>query len=373
MDERPKLGATPSARRKSATIFLYIVLVLSLVLAGLIFRVFWRPTVFAVVIGIGFYPVHQRIRKRIPGRSAPALISTVCVLAIFALCAVFLVSAASGEIVRAAQYLKNGNGEGVSTLGILFQLLDRFASWLERYVDLERTGLRSAIDDLPARFSHLLFATATAIVTGFANILAEGVITLFILFFVFRDGALAIRHVTAVLPVESHRLDRMFSQIRDSVFANLYGILAVALAQGFLAGVAFAVLSIPSPILFGTGAAICSLVPLVGPALVWVPGSIFLFATGHWLKALFLIGWGAIVVGTADNIIRPLVIMGRVKTHPLILLFALIGGVKEFGFAGLFIGPVVVSVIVALVEMLQQEMGVTSDENTVVANPKSPE
>jgi predicted PurR-regulated permease PerM len=368
MDEPAKPDAMPSARRKSATIFLYVVLILSLVLASLIFRVFWRPAVFAAVIGIGFYPVHLKIKKRIPGQSAPALISTLCVLAIFALCAVFLVSAASGEIVRAAQYLKNGNGEGVSTLGILFQLLDRFAGWLEKYVDLERTGLRSAIDALPARISHLLFATAKAIVTGFASILAEGVITLFILFFVFRDGAVAVRHVSAVLPIDPHRLDRMFSQIRDSVFANLYGILAVALAQGFLTGVAFAALGIPSSILFGIGAAICSLVPLVGPALVWVPGSIFLFATGHWLKALFLLGWGTIVVGTADNIIRPLVIMGRVKTHPLILLFALIGGVKEFGFAGLFIGPVVVSVIVALVEMLQQEMGVADSEQSVLAN-----
>jgi predicted PurR-regulated permease PerM len=104
-------------------------------------------------------------------------------------------------------------------------------------------------------------------------------------------------------------------------------------------------------------AAIFSLVPLVGPSLVWLPASIYLFAADHWIKGIFLLAWGVVVVGTADNVIRPLVIMGRVKLHPLILLFALIGGVQQFGFIGLFIGPVVMSVLLALVDMLQEEVG----------------
>lgn len=238
----------------------------------------------------------------------------------------------------------------------LFHSTDRIINWLDKYVDLEKTGLRSAIDSFPAKMSQLLLSTATALVRGLASFLGQGVITLFILFFVFRDGAATALRAAALLPVEREHMDRLFTRIRDSVFANLYGILAVALVQGLLTGAAFAILGIPSPILFGIVAAVFSLVPLVGPSLVWLPASIFLFTTGHWMRGLFLLAWGVIIVGMADNVIRPLVIMGRVKLHPLILLFALVGGVQQFGFIGLFIGPVVMSLILALVDMLHEQV-----------------
>ena len=352
-------------RRKSVTAFLAVALGVSLILACIIFRFFWRPMIFAAIIGIGFYPVHARIKKLIPRENASALISTVIVLLVFVLSAFFLASAASDEIVRAAQWLGSRAGRGGDNFGNAFHAADHISSWLEKYVDVEKTGLRSTIDSLPAKISQVLFAIAAGLVTGLATFLGQGVITLFILFFVFRDGAATAVRVTGLLPIEREHVDRLASRIRDNVFANLYGILAVALAHGLLAGAAFAVLGVPSPILLGIAAAVCSLVPLVGPSLVWLPASIFLFATGHWMKALFLVGWGAIVVGTADNIIRPLVIMGRVRLHPLILLFALVGGVQQFGFVGLFIGPVVMSVIAALVDMLQQEISEARREPSI--------
>ena len=131
----------------------------------------------------------------------------------------------------------------------------------------------------------------------------------------------------------------------------------MALAQGLLTSAAVAIVGVGSPLLLGIAAAVCSLIPFVGPALVWLPVAIFLFVKGHWWKGLFLFAWGAIAVGTADNIIRPLVIARQVKLHPLLLLFSLIGGVQQFGFVGLFIGPVVMSVILALLDMLREEIG----------------
>jgi predicted PurR-regulated permease PerM len=335
---------------------LALALGLNVVIACVIFRFFWRPMLFAAVIGIGFYPLHEKIKKLIRRQNASALISTLSVLLIFVVLGTFLASAASGEIVRAAQYLNERAGQGTTTLTDFFHFSDRVSASLEKYVDLEKTGLKSAIASFPAKLSQLLFATARALVTGLASFLGQGAITLFILFFAFRDGAATVRHSAALLPLGRERMDRLFERIRDSVFANLYGILAVALAQGLLTGVAFAMLGIPSPILFGIVAAVFSLVPVVGPSLVWLAASVFLFVTGHWVKGIFLFAWGALVVGTADNVIRPLVVMGRAKLHPLILLFALVGGVQQFGFIGLFIGPVVMSLIFALVEMLQEQV-----------------
>jgi len=140
------------------------------------------------------------------------------------------------------------------------------------------------------------------------------------------------------------------------VVANLYGILAVGLAQGLLTGAAFAVLGVPSPLLLGLTTAVCSLVPIVGTMLVWLPAAIYLMAIGHLWKGIILMLWSSVVVGTIDNIIRPLVIGSKVELHPLLLLFALLGGLQVFGFIGIFIGPVVLSVISALTDMLREEL-----------------
>jgi predicted PurR-regulated permease PerM len=155
---------------------------------------------------------------------------------------------------------------------------------------------------------------------------------------------------------------RLFTGIRDSIVANLYGILAVGVAQGLLTGAALAILRVPSALLLGLTAAVCSLIPIAGTAVVWVPAAIYLMATGHLLKAMILILWGALVVGTVDNIIRPLVIGSRVELHPLLLLLALLGGLQAFGFIGLFIGPLVISLIAALTIMLKEELNAQSND-----------
>ena len=117
---------------------------------------------------------------------------------------------------------------------------------------------------------------------------------------------------------------------------------------------AFWALGLPSPILWGVVTGLLSLIPIVGSAAVWLPAAIILAAGGHWWKGLILLVWGAAIVGQIDSFIRPYVISGRVKLHTLLVFFALMGGVKAFGVMGLFIGPVVLSVTLVLLQMLQE-------------------
>ena len=351
-------------RRNASIAVLLTLLAAGALVAYGILRPFLRSIVFALVIGIGFYPLHAMTGRFFARRNVRALISTLAVLLIFMAPAVLLVSDASGEILRAAHTINDRTVENGGILPYLLQTPERLTNWLERYVDIEKSGLAGAIDSLPAKASQLLVTFATALVAGLVGFVGESVLTLFILFFVFRDGAEMLNRIESLLPLERERTDRLISQIRQSVFANLYGILAVAFAQGLLTGTAVAIVGVGSPLLLGIAAAVCSLIPFVGPALVWLPIAIFLFVKGHWWKGLFLLVWGAIAVGTADNIIRPMVVATRVKLHPLLLLFSLIGGVQQFGFLGVFIGPVVMSVILALVDMLREEIGETPERTT---------
>lgn len=344
-------------RKSAGVVVLLALLAVGAVVAYEILRPFLRPIAFALVIGIGFYPLHEMIGRFLPRRNLQALISTVAVLLIFVVPTVLLASAASGEIIHAAQSINEKTTEGGGLLPYLMQGPERLTKWLEKYVDIRKSGLAGAIDSLPVKASQLLVSLATSLVAGLAGFFGESIITLIILFFVFRDGAQMLDRVAFLLPLEHQRTVRLFSQIRRSVFANLYGILAVALAQGLLTGVAVAIVGVGSPILLGLAAAACSLIPFVGPALVWLPVAIFLFVSAHLWKGLFLLAWGAIAVGTADNIIRPLVIAKQVRLHPLLLLFALVGGVQQFGFVGLFIGPVVMSMMLALADLLREEIG----------------
>src|SRR4029077_9835603 len=173
-----------------------------------------------------------------------------------------------------------------------------------------------------------LLAVGTRLVGGLAGFAGNAILTFLILFFLFRDGSTAIQKIISVLPLRPEQAMHLLSGIRDSIVANLYGILAVGLAQGLLTGSALAVLRVPSASLLGLTAAVCSLIPIVGTTLVWVPAAIYLMVTGHLWKGICLILWGSVVIGMVDNIVRPLVIGSRVELHPLLLLFALLGGLQ---------------------------------------------
>jgi len=188
---------------------------------------------------------------------------------------------------------------------------------------------------------------------GFAG---QTIITFFVLFFLFRDGPIVSEKVASLLPLSDEQTQRLFTSVRDSIVANLYGILAVAIVQGLLNGLALTVLGGPSPLMLGVLTGFASLVPLVGTALVWVPTAIYMMMTGPIWKGIALALWGTVFVGSADNIVRPLVVQGRLQIHPLILMFAILGGLDVFGFLGIFIGPMVLSVIVALGGLLRDEL-----------------
>lgn len=321
-----------------------------------LFRSFLQPFAFAIVIGIGFNPLYVGISRLVRGPNKSALLTTFVVLLIFVLPAVLIASAAGGELIKAARYLGDKStqeGGAVSYLGNKQQSAVR---WLGKYVDVEELRLEDALANLPTQASKFLLTAGTGLVGGLAGFAGDAILTFLILFFVFRDGSTAIDSVISVLPLSRDQSVRLLNGIRDSVIANLYGILAVGFAQGLLTGLAMAVLRVPSAMLLGSATAVCSLVPFVGTMLVWGPAAIYLMATGHLWKGIILILWGTLVVGTVDNIIRPLVIGSRVELHPLLLLGALLGGLQVFGFIGIFIGPVVISVIAALISMLREEL-----------------
>jgi predicted PurR-regulated permease PerM len=194
-----------------------------------------------------------------------------------------------------------------------------------------------------------LVVISGSFVIGALNALVGLAITLFVLFFFLRDGRVMVVDAVRLIPMLPERRDRLMEHVGAVIRAVVFGALLTAVVQGVLVGIGFALVGLPSPVVFGALAAMTAPIPLVGSALIWVPGVAALFLQDRWVAALCLLGWGLALVSSADNVVRPLFISGRAQISTLPVFVGLLGGISAFGPIGLVVGPVVVALTLALI------------------------
>jgi hypothetical protein len=157
-----------------------------------------------------------------------------------------------------------------------------------------------------------------------------------------------------VLPLEWEQSQAIFVRTHEVISASVQGVVVIAAIQGILGGLAFWALGLPSPLMWGAVMVVLSMIPVVGSTIVWVPTALYLALTGHWIKATLLVAWGAGVIGMLDNILRPRLVGGRTRLHELIVFFSVLGGLQVFGILGLVVGPVVVAITLALLDVFRR-------------------
>jgi predicted PurR-regulated permease PerM len=150
------------------------------------------------------------------------------------------------------------------------------------------------------------------------------------------------------------RKQELFEYLGAVTRAVVLGTLLTALLQGTLVGIGFAIVDLPSPVVFGVVAAIVALLPIGGTALVWVPATIVLAVQGRYGSALFMLLWGALLVGLVDNFLKPLLISGRAEVPTLAAFLGVLGGLAAFGPIGMFLGPVILALAIALVRWAEE-------------------
>ena len=335
--------------------------ILTLIVLGFAF-VITRPFLYliaaAIILAVVFYPAHQRIlgwTRMKHGRAS--LLSTLALLFLFGVPVCIIVMLVAKEAVSAAQYLTSQSaGPGGFTL-FLTTVAERGVRFVGRWIDISQYDITGAVASNVQQAGVWVLGSGALILSNVARLIAESLLALVVVFFLFRDGRRWIQQAEEIVPLSPGRAKKLFSNISDTIVANVYGIVSVGLAQGVLTGIALAIAGLQSALLLGLCAAFASIIPVVGAALVWVPAGLYLIFTGASWKGVFVLVWGLAVVSTADNIIRPWVISGKVELHPLVLLFSILGGVEAFGFLGLFLGPVVASVLSVLFGMIREELG----------------
>ncbi|MBZ5698494.1 MAG: AI-2E family transporter [Acidobacteriia bacterium] len=343
-----------TVRKQAAVVCLLVLAAIALYLCYLIAKPFLVPLVIAVMLAIVFHPLHLKIRTFLRNPNAAATISTTLVLLVVAIPLVVLGISVSRELSAVVQSLRERSGTQGGLSPYLAYLGENLLKRLGNYANLSQFDPEAALLRGAEQVSRYLLSAGAAAVSNILSFALDTVVVFFSLFFFFREGESILQSVGAVLPLNSDQTEKLFAGIAETMTANLYGGLAVAAAQGTLTGIAFGILGLSAPILWALVTALASLVPVVGSALVWGPAVILLFLSGHWIKAIVLLALGAGVVGQVDAVVRPYVIGAHVKVHTLLVFFSLLGGVEAFGIVGIFIGPVVLSVTMAVLDMLRK-------------------
>jgi predicted PurR-regulated permease PerM len=312
-----------------------------LLLGYLVFRIaepFLVPLAWSAVLAIFFYPLHERIARRL--RPTPAaLVSTLGVTLLLIVPALIVLLYTAREAIDATAGLQNTlRNPQLAVPAHLITWVRGLLPEAWRSMDFSEP-LRQGAEKIASFLAGKLGVLVKDLFAFFVNLL----ILVFALFFMFRDGESIVHAVRHLLPFDESIQEDMLWESKELIFASVAIGLLVAAVQGILGGAAFALVSIGTPVFWGVLIAFFSLVPVVGSALIWVPGALWLGFTGHWGRGLAVIAICGGVSAVVDNILRPLLLRNRTHLNELMLFISVLGGIQVFGLLGLVAGPTIVA------------------------------
>ena len=339
-------------------------LVTAALLAGamfLILRPFLAAILWSMLVAFLLSPAQRALGQRLGGRFALTallltLVTTIVLIAPMPLLALAFASQAKDLFDRVQKMVAElGIARPGDVLGI--PIVSRAIGWAEALAPVDPEQIHGWLISGAQALLQGLVALSGSFVVGALNAVVGLAVMLFLLFFFLRDGDQMVASVVRLIPMATDRRAQLVEYVAAVTRAVVFGSLLTALVQGLLVGAGFALVGLPSPVVFGAVAAVASLVPFVGTALVWVPAAGVLFLQGRWVAALVLTAWSVAVVSTADNVVRPLFISGRAQISTLPVFLGLMGGISAFGPIGLVVGPVVVALTLALLRFAEEERG----------------
>jgi predicted PurR-regulated permease PerM len=347
---------------KREHIFLIFILFLTFLSFYLLYQIlspFLASIFWAILLAKVFYPVFQKLQRLLRKREVlSAMTMTFLIILVIVLPFSLLIVSLANEVVG----VYHGLEEMIKT-GRLEAHLEKirgipFFNWtwerLNQYLDLSQADPPRLLLENLQQVSTFLFNQTSKILKGFSTFIIGFFFTLLSLYYLFKDGDRLFERLKETLPIPKRERDLLILRFKEMVHATIYGGILIAIIQGFLGGVIFWALGISSPILWGTAMSFLSFIPMGGTALIWVPAAILLFVQGAFLKGIILLGLGVLGISMVDNLLRPFFISTKTNIHPLLLFFAVLGGIQAFGLIGLVIGPLIATLCLTLIEIYIQ-------------------
>ncbi len=344
-------------RRRDLLTPLLFALAVILVLAFWVFRPFILVASVAACVALLLVPAQRRLTRLLRGRAGTASMLIVLVTTLVILVPV------------------------LTSLFLLTRQAALFLQWVTTQPVVGPDELQTFWEDLPQRYPALqewityVQAQVTPVLSGGiaqlakgANALLQGVLSrvtraavdlglfLLILFFLLRDGGRLKEELRPVSPFSETQEAQIFEHLERTILGALQAVVVVPVAQGILAGIGFMIFGVPSPLLWGTAVILAATVPLVGSPLAWVPAVVYLLVQGQVGPGLGLLVYCTVIVSGSDNVVKPLLLRGAARIHPLLGFLSIVGGVLAFGVFGFLIGPVILSLVLSAIRIYRLDI-----------------
>lgn len=320
------------------------------VVAGVVFLI-WLPFLkllaLGIIFAILFSPVHQRLLKEINNPSLAAFL-TVLLIVLIILLPIYLLGQ---TLLNELSYLFNSYKQG----GLVF---NKTVFIQNLPVSIQDMAVK-LLGDINLKISEIVVSTFTgftAIVSNLANFVVSLILIFFTSYYLLRDGKKIKSFINLVFPLSVENENILVTKIESAVNGMVKGSFLIALIQGSLAVVGFLIFGVPAAFLWGAFTVLSALVPNLGTSLALIPAVVYLLIIGHTGQAIGLAIWGAVAVGTIDNIVSPKLLSAKTKIHPLLVLFSVIGGLNFFGILGFLLGPILMAIFLALLDIYKSNI-----------------
>ena len=344
---------------------------LTLYLMYLIFRPFLAGIVWAIVLAIVSRPLYLRLERAFYGQGwAAATVVSLIVVAVVVVPTAVVVAKVTQGVLQGYEWVEEqgnspaepkapGEDEGIEAR-VREELEEKapvgsvLRQWTDNFVDFENLDVRGAATSTLKTLGNALIGRTADILRNVVSTSLTLIVLLVTMIVLLREGPRFAEVVRRLLPLSDRDKDGVFDLLHETTRAVFLGVLLTALAQGVLSGIGFAFVGLPAPVMFGAATFFAALLP-GGTFLVWGPAALWLLLDGQLVRGLLLLGWGALVVATIDNLLRPMLIGRSVRMHALLVFFGIFGGMLAFGLVGLFLGPLAITLFLFLLEVLRRD------------------
>jgi len=348
------------------TFALVTLFVLGLLLYRILLPLF-VPLAWSAFIAFLLYPLHKWLVRKLHGRAnLSAGLLTIAALLILLGPLTGLSAAFAAQVAQLLDFLQNyaaaqaRNGGSPTDMPVLRTVI----GWLRETLGVTPEQIQTWLEEGSKNVLQLVAAMSGKLFIGAVGRVLSFTLAMFMLFFFIRDGKQMLTTVRGLIPMAPADRSRLLQHLAAVTRAIVYGTGLTALVQGVLIGIGFAIVGLPSPLVFGALAVVFALLPAAGTPFVWVPAVIALAIQGRWVALIFLTVWG-VGVTLIDNVLRPVLVSGRADIGTLPVFVGVLGGVSAFGTVGLLLGPLILALVFALIRFTLE--GHQLDGNVPVA------
>ncbi|MCX7823576.1 MAG: AI-2E family transporter [Syntrophobacterales bacterium] len=343
--------------------FMLFLLIVCLWLAYLVLKPFMHTIILSFLLGSIVVPIYEKLLTRLKGRrnTAAAIVVIGLIGVIFIPMVLFisaLVNQAITTISHINEWLRAGTLQNLiqkSEIQLIFYKLNAFlARWGIEEINPKNWDIGTPLITITRYIGQFIISHGKSFLSNIMKLVIHLLIMVVLIFYVIRDHQKILKKLKDLSPLKEEQEDRILNIIKSVAKSAILGNFATALSQGIAGGIGFYIIGIP-PIFWGTMIAISSLIPVIGTAIVWIPTVIYLLIAGKIKLAIFFALWSTIVVGTLDNVIRPLFMKGAGEMSTLLLFMAIMGGVQYFGLLGIIYGPLILGSALVLIYIYEME------------------